>query len=97
MFQCFSCPYMLLGAFSQEEGRKEGRTKWTCRPACSYLAAGNNTELKIETSLESLKLHQYYDISHHYVTEDSKVVEAYLHNDHKRCTLLFRGLGTYTF
>ena len=26
------------------EGRKEGRTKLTCRPACSYLAAGKNDD-----------------------------------------------------
>ena len=31
------------------------------------------------------------------VAEESKVVEAYLHNDHKRCTFLFRNLGTFTF
>ena len=31
------------------------------------------------------------------IAKDSKVVEAYLHNNNKRCTVLFKGLGTFTF
>ena len=45
VFQGLSGPKMHEKAFySQEEGRrKEGRTKWTCRPAC-FAAGKNNVE-----------------------------------------------------
>ena len=31
------------------------------------------------------------------IAEEAKVVEAYIHNDNKRLTLLYHGLGSYTF
>ena len=31
------------------------------------------------------------------ITERAKVVEAMMHNDSKRVTLLYRGLATFTF
>ena len=31
------------------------------------------------------------------ITESSKVIEAYMHNQNARVTLLYRGIGTFTF
>ena len=31
------------------------------------------------------------------IAEEAKVVEAFIHNDEKRLTLLYHGLGSYTF
>ena len=31
------------------------------------------------------------------ITEEAKVVEAFMHNDNERLTLIYKGLGSYTF
>ena len=41
--QC-SNAFLAPKGFLEPFVRKEGRTKWTCRPACSYLAAGKKTD-----------------------------------------------------